>query len=479
VLLELVGAPLRNNYSNHTTRRFCIGMPSNDACEPRECLTLVCTCPRADLSFRLPCRAMEFKTFSATKIKAILLVNNYDFGKSRQGIILATTPRPWRNKVQTWFSSSKLLSSRTPRHDLDHLLRFLPTGSDRLDTEIGSIIEARRTAEQLLTDADLARRLAEAENTPLVDLVECECCYADVPWDQICHCSSLHYFCHGCLRRTVQEDIYGQGRALDRGTGSVRCFSSSAGGGCEAVVPRELLLHALPQELLRAIDERLAKDAQGAFAGDEILRCPFCPFAVFDVHVAPPPATREARPRFWTRHAGLVRRADITLMWILTAFVALCIVLCPPLPLIGLLISTYALLCAQERVILQPFDAIRHPLSSFLRQMRVTLQEPPGVHPSPGPRQSKRLPRFTCHNPTCAKISCLDCGKEWIGTHSCAVGERERKRLFVEHALAEAVKRTVCIPLRLAPAPLSSIHLRFPSARVAKLPSSKPAGATR
>ncbi|KAA8903142.1 hypothetical protein FN846DRAFT_62993, partial [Sphaerosporella brunnea] len=49
---------------------------------------------------------------------------------------------------------------------------------------------------------------------------------------------------------------------------------------------------------------------------------------------------------------------------------------------------------------------------------------------------------FRCENTRCKRESCITCGKEWMPFHKCYEKEEDAARIFVEKAMADAVKRT-------------------------------------
>lgn len=55
---------------------------------------------------------------------------------------------------------------------------------------------------------------------------------------------------------------------------------------------------------------------------------------------------------------------------------------------------------------------------------------------------------FKCQNPECRKTSCLLCSRESKPFHKCYEREQDSLRLFVEKAMADAVKRTVSIKMK-------------------------------
>jgi hypothetical protein len=60
-------------------------------------------------------------------------------------------------------------------------------------------------------------------------------------------------------------------------------------------------------------------------------------------------------------------------------------------------------------------------------------------------KRKRRGNVFKCQNPDCGKTSCLSCNRESRPFHKCYEREQDSLRLFVEKAMADAVKRTVSI----------------------------------
>lgn len=63
-------------------------------------------------------------------------------------------------------------------------------------------------------------------------------------------------------------------------------------------------------------------------------------------------------------------------------------------------------------------------------------------------KRKRRGNVFKCQNPECRKISCLLCNRESKPFHKCYEREQDSLRLFVEKAMADAVKRTVSIKMK-------------------------------
>lgn len=351
-------------------------------------------------------RRNEYKKLSKSTIDGVLAENNYDYTRSKQALSMISA-KSWRISLVRWISGIAGSSA-----DKTEDFSSISTGCTELDEELDALHNSTKRKEQIALDAQVARDLNLKEHERAQEVMECQCCFGDVTWDEICHCSNLHYFCHGCLRRTVEESVYGQGHVLDQARGTARCISSSTDPPCTATVPRSILAHALPPELLQAVEDRLARDAQDSSAL-ALCRCPFCPYAIVDEDRLE--STFEAH---FTRFVEMLAIGTV-------AYAAIF-----PHPAVSLL----ALMAAASFGL--------HALG-YLRPAIVVLEAKLNL-PTMGLRpRGEKIAVLRCRNPRCGRSSCLECGKEWIGMHDCSRQEQDRKRAYMEQVLAEAIKRTV------------------------------------
>lgn len=111
-----------------------------------------------------------------------------------------------------------------------------------------------------------------SSKTSVVDdggLVECACCYAELPFELMSQCNEAHLFCHSCIRRYA-------GIQLGEGNTRLACMHIS---GCEALLPVGELRRLLPANVF-ALYERLEQQKELAEAKVEGLEgCPFCDWA--------------------------------------------------------------------------------------------------------------------------------------------------------------------------------------------------------
>lgn len=107
----------------------------------------------------------------------------------------------------------------------------------------------------------------EAERTG--NVMECGCCFVDVPMTRMVQCAEGHLFCADCIKKYVEETVYSSGQT------TVHCLDQD---GCKANFPMAQLERAVPAHQLSKIFARLADlDIQKAGL-ENVHRCPSCDF---------------------------------------------------------------------------------------------------------------------------------------------------------------------------------------------------------
>ncbi|XP_040597175.1 E3 ubiquitin-protein ligase RNF216-like [Mesocricetus auratus] len=99
-------------------------------------------------------------------------------------------------------------------------------------------------------------------------LIECGCCYEEIPFERLTQCSDAHLFCKECLIRYAQEAAFGSGKS------ELSCME----GNCTSFFPTSELEKVLPQNILCKYYERRAEEEVTAACADELVRCPSCGF---------------------------------------------------------------------------------------------------------------------------------------------------------------------------------------------------------
>lgn len=363
----------------------------------------------------------EFGGLSKSTVEAVLAEVNFSYGRARP-TLRDLSRRTWRATIGGLLPSFKRKRDRErgEEHPLmvwrvvdgEMVPRLKETGCEELDRELyGLLLEpvlrVRREG-QVGRDFLVAEELNAAQAKEADALYECECCLMDVTFEQIATCSAdSHVICYGCIQRTVQEALFGQGwaKSVDTEKATLRCLAPMTYGNCEGslhpeIVKQAMLLEKSGQESYRKFEDRLASDAL-LKSQLKLIRCPFCSYA-------------EADPVYHPSSRGITWRfrRDGILPTLVTVFFLLDLI---PVLIVAILI----LLCLNPSTIPRTLD------TSFLN---LCLKI--------------RTKRFTCSNPTCRRTSCVTCQKPWRDPHICHEPLLLDLRATVESARTAAVKRT-------------------------------------
>ncbi|CCX34702.1 Similar to E3 ubiquitin-protein ligase RNF216; acc. no. P58283 [Pyronema omphalodes CBS 100304] len=338
----------------------------------------------------------EFRGLSKSTILAVMAEHNFQYSRART-TLLEIASKSWRFSLSNFFRRSKPIPA-VP-------LTTTPTGSAELDAELHDLLRPTRD-QQINDDRLIALRLNEAEAASASALQECQCCYGDYSWEETACCSEGHFFCHGCLTRSVQETIFGQGKSLllTEGSSNIGCISSSA--SCSANVPMDILQAALPADLLKSLENRTASETLEK-SGLKLIRCPFCDYAEAD-------ETQPYRIRYNAVAIGLF-----------SPFVAV--------SALSIILPGFSTIW---RVCLAMFILSMTPLLSA-RSLPTRIA---AAFTTVSLRHRGAL--FRCLSPACSRGSCLLCSKEFTPFHRCYEREEDAARLYIEKAMADAVKRT-------------------------------------
>ncbi|KAL4923972.1 E3 ubiquitin-protein ligase RNF216 [Aspergillus undulatus] len=131
-------------------------------------------------------------------------------------------------------------------------------------------IEKSQATARKKKEEEEAERLNEEEHVRTGDLIECQCCYGDVPANRCLPCEGdeLHFFCFTCIRRSADTQI-----GIMKYT--LHCFDVS---GCKASFGRPQLREILGSAVMDKLDS-LQQEDEIRLAGLEGLEdCPFCSF---------------------------------------------------------------------------------------------------------------------------------------------------------------------------------------------------------
>ncbi|OOQ88334.1 RING finger protein [Penicillium brasilianum] len=363
--------------------------------------------------------AKEFSSLSKSTVDAVLAEANFSYWRARP-TLRDLSRRTWRATF------NNILPFRRKKDRDDHPLmtwqrrmdgelvpRLKETGSAELDAELYTILLAplldQRRENQEADDFRLALELNEKEAKSVDALYECECCFADVTFEQIATCSvNAHVICYLCIQRTISEALFGQGwgKSVDLGRSTLKCLAPLSVGACEGclhpqIVRQAVLLDTAGTETFRKFEGRLASETL-LKSQMKLIRCPFCSYA-------------EADPIYHPSSRGIrwqVRRdGGIIPSILMTVFL---------LDLVPLLVIPFLIfLFVDPSSVLAVFEnAIRHLCLKIRPQ------------------------RFVCSNPSCQRVSCITCQKPWRDPHVCHEPLLLDLRATVEAARTAAVKRT-------------------------------------
>ncbi|KAK4499547.1 hypothetical protein PRZ48_010063 [Zasmidium cellare] len=369
----------------------------------------------------------EFRSLSHSTIKGVLAEQNFSYTFARP-VLQQVASRSWR------FSISNLWSKRSPADAHPYIMwqthgsvddqaatpAVRRTGSVELDHELYELfvepIVRRQRQDRIHADYTTACEVNEAEAEDAEALFDCECCYSSVPFEKIATCDDgCHYLCLDCIRRTVNEALYGQGwaRAADLHKATVRCFAPLS-QDCQGSIPSDLVRRSLTQG---ADNDDAWRDFQARVTTETLLksglplqRCPLCSYAEVDE----PPSPRIRHPKAILNHISTKAPPAFQIMFIGLS-ILLAIFTLPVLVILALL------------WILTPLIP---PLKSHLQRSLSRIH----TH--------RRGIRFQCQNPTCTHLSCTRCLAPWTDPHTCFSTEKQSLRTAIETSTTHAIKRT-------------------------------------
>lgn len=64
-------------------------------------------------------------------------------------------------------------------------------------------------------DMKIAQQINESEYAETGQLIECGCCYSEVPFDFMVQCYEGHLFCEDCLKNYANESVFGHGKVCN------------------------------------------------------------------------------------------------------------------------------------------------------------------------------------------------------------------------------------------------------------------------
>ena len=367
----------------------------------------------------------EFSNLSKSTIRGVLAEQNSSYTLSRP-ILQQVAAKSWRFSFgQFWSRRSANDAADVKNHPFvtwqeSAAPAVLRTGNTELDHELHQLfvepIITKQRQEREKLDFEIATALNDTEAEETEALFDCECCYSSVSFEKLAVCDAFdsHLLCLDCIKRTVNEALYGQGwsRAVDLDHATVRCFASA---DCSSSISQDLVRRALSQGT--AENEDVWHEFQVRITNEALLqshlpyqRCPFCNYAELQEY----PKPRLRRPLAIWNHMASRSPPAIQIMFL--SFFMLLMLFTIPILILGVAIYTII--------------SIIPPLARILDKSISRLQKR---------RQSQK---FTCRHPSCSRSSCIKCAASWTDPHSCFESEKTSLRTAIETASSQAVKRT-------------------------------------
>jgi hypothetical protein len=362
----------------------------------------------------------EFNSLNKSTIDAVLAEVNFSYARARP-ILRDLSRRTWRATINSILPSFRRKKVREEhplilwhrRVDGELSPGLKETGCNELDAELHEMMVApllrQKREDQEGKDFQFASDLNEKQAQAVGALYECECCFADVTFEQIATCSTnTHIICYHCIQRTVYEALFGQGwgKSVDLELSSLKCLAPLSAGSCEGclhpqIVKQAILLDTAGFETYRKFEDRLSSEALMK-SQLKLIRCPFCSYAEIDPIYHPSPRGVCWRLR---RDGGIIPTLLMTLLI---------------LDLVPLLVIPVLIL-----LLLDP-TTVTAVFGNAIRNHCLKI----------------RSKRFKCVNPSCLRISCMACQKPWRDPHVCHEPLLLDLRATVEAARTAAVKRT-------------------------------------
>ncbi|KAL1925586.1 uncharacterized protein VTP21DRAFT_469 [Calcarisporiella thermophila] len=323
----------------------------------------------------------DFPNTWKSTIRAVMAENNFDYLRSHAKLSELSHNYWW----------SPFLNFMRRKHQ-----EVCEMWTPELLMQVDILREQERTR-LAAADLEFARQLNLDEYQAHSQLIECRCCFGDFPFEDMTFCAEGHLFCVGCIRNLVSEGIFGQGTLRGR---PVKCVE---GDGCEACIPMSELEKVLLPDMFKAYTNSLVEEEM-KHSGLAIVQCAFCIYCEADDNFDPLQSLRLGR----------------ALLLAVTGFIAFWIIMVSGLLLI-------------QTVLFLVFVSIFGMEWNWREEFRRAINRV---------RQKRRGYVFTCRNPDCGKLTCLKCGAECRPLHKCYEKEQDGLRLYVERAMADAVKRT-------------------------------------
>ncbi|KAG0303098.1 hypothetical protein BGZ98_006991 [Dissophora globulifera] len=205
----------------------------------------------------------DFPLIASTSIRACLNAYSYHYIPVYEYLVNHWAVDPAESRGKAKAGDIKIVLIQVPRKKSDK--------ARILDSEFKRELEFHRA--KLAKEAEELKEIEEEEkNTAYYkgrnELIECGCCYDDVPPNRVAQCEEGHLFCFECSRRGAEVEL-GYRRTV------LKCMS----GGCTAVFTNSEATKFLSRSVFQGL-QRARQQEELKMAGlDSLVECPFCSYA--------------------------------------------------------------------------------------------------------------------------------------------------------------------------------------------------------
>jgi hypothetical protein len=259
----------------------------------------------------------------------------------------------------------------------------------------------RSIDQQIENDLTVAHNINLREYEQQDQCITCDCCFGDYSFEQLSFCSEgTHSFCHSCIIRYISEGLFGQG-AL-RGQSRILCISST--DDCQGRFLPTMLKQVLTADIWMAYENSLLDGIK------DRIQCCQCPYFELDESIKPLNTIYASKTIQWISK------------WIMVVEFIILLIACGNIMpfLLNLLLLSIQYILFDQWDIKSDLELAYHRIS-----------------------KSRRGTLLRCQNSNCKTTTCLNCQRPVRGIHKCWEKETDGLRLYVEKAMADAVKRTV------------------------------------
>lgn len=268
---------------------------------------------------------------------------------------------------------------------------IVPAPDLDFDNDLG-ILRRRMLESQSVEDERVAKEMNEKEYAKCDQLITCDCCYGDYPFEELCFCTEAeHTFCHSCISSLLSEGLFGQGSL--RGSARIACISMD---GCHGCLSTRMLEKILPKDIWTAYEKSLFEESV-LQAGLTIVQCASCGYCEIDESTKPLQNALDS-----------IKLFVLAAKWLMVVllFIAFAVYYIAPVLSLTFTCAVYPFL---------QWDLQKDLKTAYERLAR-----------------ERRGSSFRCRRTDCQQLTCLECHQIVRGLHKCFEKEQDGLRLYVE-----------------------------------------------